>query len=161
MWIVAYYGTLVFMDFFQPTFRNKSIDSIRTTYWASSQRWKPSLRDFHITDSVLCVRCWCRNSLLYLLFITVLFWEFTESSAGCIHYLSVSPWLLAQLPLWYFEHDRHSCAWDPQGWLSWCSKSEFLFHLQLENNLYYTQGEANQRYMWDTCSAYALSLNQK
>lgn len=142
--------------FFKQHLETKALTTSEPAYWSLSQRWKLSLRIFHLTDSVFCVRCGCRNSLLYFLFTTVLPWEFTESSARCIHYLSVSPWQPAQLPLWYFEHDRHSCAWDPPGWLSWCSKSESLFHLPLKNNLHYTQGEANQKYLWDTMPMLSL-----
>lgn len=133
------------MDFFKHNWGTKVLTRSEPTYWASSQRWQLSLKSFHLTDSLFCVqytRCW--SSPLYFLFTTVLFWEFTESSAGCIHYLSVSPWLLAQLPLWCFEHDRHNCAWDPQGWLSWWSTPESLFHHLLENNLCCAQGERNQ-----------------
>lgn len=136
--------------YFKQHLETKVLTASEPTYCASPQRWTPSLRISHLTDSVFCVRCRCRNSLLYFLFTTVLFWEFTEPSAGCIHYLSVSPWLLARLPLRHFERDRHSCASDPQGWLSWCSKSESLSHLPLKNNLRYTQGEANGKYLWDT-----------
>jgi hypothetical protein len=31
-----------------------------------------------------------------------------------------------------------------------------LFHLPLKNNLHYTQGEANQKYLWDTMPMLSL-----